>query len=389
MFLPDNVSQFPTTSFLYSIPYLALGGGVLWAIFKWKYNIGLVKSNRTIYNAIFFIFLLFFGLRWHIMSDTIVYYKWYRTMNLTWSDIEDLSVIIEPGFLTLLMLVKTLGLDFSVFVFFNSLIDFFLLYAIVKNYSINIPLTLLLFLAFNGIAFEINLMRNIKAILIFAYSLKYIQQRKFIKFLICQTIGFTFHYSAILFVPMYWICNIRFNMLLLYAVAVMSILVSLLSPNILESTLQSIISQSADDMEKLTRYATEAEGGKINFGTIERLLTLFLVLFVYKKEKSPLFLIFANLFLVFFVSYSFLGFNSIFRDRVPYLFIFSYWFLYPYILMLFNKRIHIFKSFLIALCFLKIMQATNYCGAYYENIMFKTTTIEQRDYLNDKIGSRD
>lgn len=388
MFLPDKLIYFPIESILYSIPYLILGIVSLWGIMKWNYCIGVINSNKRIYNTIFFVFLLFFGLRWHIMTDTIAYNKWFEIIEPSWGFMSDSPIFIEPGFLLMLIGTKALNLGFSSFVFINSLVDLCLLYVCVKKYAINIPLTLLLFLAFNGIAFEINLMRNMKALLIFLYSIQFIQKRNFIKYAICQAIAISFHVSAIIFIPLYWLCNIKYNGILLLVCSIFSVSVYLFFPNMLEGLILSVISVSPEDLEKVSRYASQGNESRLNLGTIERLLTLLFVLLSYNKIKEELFTVFANLYICFFVSYSFLGFNSIFRDRLPYLFIFSYWFLYPYILQFYQKKMPYFKSILILFCFMKIVQATSYCAAYYENILFETTTISEREYLNDKIGER-
>ena len=84
---------------------------------------------------------------------------------------------------------------------------------------------------------------------------------------------------------------------------------------------------------KLNAYLGNSTDTVLSIGTFERLLTLCVGLWVYYKTDNPprLFTIFFNSFLVFYVAYSLFGFNEVFRDRIPYLFIYSYWFLYPYL----------------------------------------------------------
>ena len=100
-----------------------------------------------------------------------------------------------------------------------------------------------------------------------------------------------------------------------------------------------------------------------------------------KKYDSGYMVIFYNSYVLFYILYCLFGFNQVFRDRVPFEFIFSYWFLYPYIYSFYSNKFKFAKPIFIIFFMLKIYTSTNMAAAYYENNIFETTTINQRQKL--------
>lgn len=388
----DNFRTLPIYSFIYTIPYL-----ILWLfVFMIGYDVIVRKKpNETFSNnklvTIFLAFLLFFGLRWHIMTDSIAYYYEYRNISpiLEWNYIESHSQWWDKGFVVFTMITKLISNDFLFFVFVNSLIDFILLFICIKKYSINIPLSCLLFLSFQGILIEINLFRNIKAILLFIYSLSYINKKQFIKFAICNGIGFTLHASALIYFPMYWILRYRYNTKVIIIFSAVLTTLYLLGNNLLKDYVFLIAEgDNGTATSKLLYYATNFESHVFTLGTIERIGTLILSIYVYNKvnKDDNYFKLFFNSYIIFYALYALFGFNEVLVDRIPTLFYFSYWFLYPYIYMYFKNNPVIRKSILIFLI-IKVYMSTNFCTALYENVLFDTSTIYERNILINKILS--
>ena len=112
MFLSSDIHSWPLHSVVYSIPYLLLGliiiligysqvFGDVYEIIKIRFvrqfKKGYIENNRfvrvlslvktshskqlSLWQAtiLFLILLLFFGLRWHILSDTLAYEKEFYT----------------------------------------------------------------------------------------------------------------------------------------------------------------------------------------------------------------------------------------------------------------------------------------------------------------------
>lgn len=385
--LYNNIHLFPEKSFYYSIPYLLIAFITFFLLYNGTK--GYDPNKKKSYIILFVLHLIFWGLRWHIMTDTLAYEVEFYTIKpiFTWTYLEEHSLWWDKGFVLFAMLSKLINPSFQFFIFINTLIDLILFSLCLKKYSTNFAITILAFLAFQGILTEINLLRNIKAILIFIYSIQYIEKRDLKLFIILNFIGYTFHASAIMFFPMYWILNKQYKLKYILILSILATIIYLSELNIVEQLIIQLMPTSGVISNKLTAYLTTSDESKLSIGTIERILTLILAIWVYYKtpNRSTQFTIFFNTFLCFYILYALFGFNLVFRDRIPYLFIFSYWFIYPYLFSFFTKKRHYLKYIFYSLFIMKIYTSTNMCSAYYENIISKELTRSQRSYLNSKV----
>lgn len=378
----NSIYSFPEKSLLYSVPYLllALVSFVLLCKGKKEYN------KKFSYITLIIVHLVFWGLRWHIMSDTLAYEIEFDTINpvFSWKYIETHSWWWDKGFVLFTMIVKLINPSFAFFVFINSLVDILLFSLCLKKYSNYFLISILAFLAFQGILSEVNLLRNMKSILLFLLSIKDIENRRLISFLLINFVGYTFHSSALLFFPMYWILNRHYKFRFIIVISIFITAIYLLGLNPIEQFIIQYLDIYGGELKKLNTYITTySDDIPLSIGTLERLLTLVLVMWTYYKseKRSSQFTIFFNSFICFYILYALFGFNSVFRDRIPYLFIYSYWFIYPYIFVFFVSKKRGLKFAFYFLFFMKIYTSTNICSAYYENIMFKVTSRQQREYL--------
>lgn len=121
------------------------------------------------------------------------------------------------------------------------------------------------------------------------YSISYILKKDLLRFLVLVGLAYLFHKSALIFVPIYFLANLRFTHLNMLVIAVVAILISL-SP-LTEFFMQFIVENT--DNEKIEIYA--AKSGEINvLYLIEALLLIFLLLkfrdTFYKTPKETLLL---------------------------------------------------------------------------------------------------
>ena len=383
----ENIYDFPSRSFFFAIPYLILAMVSFWAL-KGSANYNVKKKGNYIFLILLYLF--FFGLRWHVLSDSLAYEEEYNTIKpiFNWKYIDEHSWWWDKGFVIFTMFTKLVSNDFRFFVFVNTLIDITFFSVCIKRYSSNFLVTILAFLAFQGILTEINLFRNIKAILLFLISVKYIENRKWYYFLALNLLGYTLHSSALLFLPMYWLLRIKIRFKYVAIIIGIFTVIYLFQLNVIENLILQYMPSDGVISNKLTFYLEDSENTILSVGTFERILTLGVSIWVYYKTNNPSlkFTIFFNSFLVFYIAYSIFGFNPVFRDRIPNLFIFSYWFLYPYLFNYAKSRKIYLKYGFYALFFVKIYTSTNICSAYYENILFDNlSTRHEREYLLYKV----
>jgi len=91
-----------------------------------------------------------------------------------------------------------------------SFLCVFILYKLLDHYSFHTS-GLLVFFALNMFAFNLDVIRQGLSILIFLYSIRYIENRNPFKYFKCVLFACCVHYSALITIPFYFILNIKLN----------------------------------------------------------------------------------------------------------------------------------------------------------------------------------
>ena len=155
---------------MYSLPYILY----LVFIFLLSFKCSNVKQRRDVNILIIITYVLFLGLRGYIGSDFKMYYVLYENIPsigqgfFSSAYVNDLEV--ELGYVIYMSIIKTISSDYSFFIFINSLINIYIILLFFKRYSINVALALIVFLEIGGYVFEIDVQRNMKALLLFMLS---------------------------------------------------------------------------------------------------------------------------------------------------------------------------------------------------------------------------
>lgn len=387
----------PTFSYIYSIPYILLFF-IYFLLFLWENRIR--RKNTSIkgirYIAIF-IFIIFFGCRGYIDTDFAVYHPLYEDAPTIFnsngivkyfSDInQDNLTRIEPGFKIFMIILKTCSSDYLFLQFVSSVIDVLFLDYIFKKYSPQYILSFILFFIFSGLIIELNLLRNIKSILLFIISLKYIQERNAIKFFILNGIGLLFHSSAIFYFPLYFFLHKKIPMVFVWIMfiignAIYLIQIKFITPIVI--ALGSLFGETYSLMaEVYSKSDLYNNGYGVTFGFFERLATFILFYSYYNKlddhlQDKKLLNIFYNSFFLYSVSYLFLSEYTVFIDRITALFVFSYWILYAQLYEVLNHRLKtIFATVMLFFGTYKMYKSNNFIIRNYQNILFDNPSISR------------
>lgn len=153
------------------------------------------------------LFTLIFGLRYGVGVDYDNYLRMYDNS----SGYNSFALFLENErfeFSFSLLIYCCHFLNMPVYVFFSliAFIQIFLLYKTFKDEN-NILIYIYATLIFTGICMYsfMNILRHEIAFCIFLYSLQFIRDNKLIKYWICCLLAFSFHHSAILLFPLYFI----------------------------------------------------------------------------------------------------------------------------------------------------------------------------------------
>lgn len=337
------------------------------------------KSIQFLNFLVFSIFLLFFGFRGFIGWDWFNYYPYFSKIK----PINEISLITtnyEIGFEIYTSLIKTISKNYQFFIFISTLIDGILLHFFIKKY---LPKNLYAFafttfIVMEGLVMEVNLMRNFKALLLFLISLQYIEKRNFLKFSIINIMGLAFHWSSLIFFPLYFVIHKKVELRVFIGIFIIGNIIYLAQIEYIKPAISFISKYLGSTVEiKTEAYLNSSLFNKqytISLGYFERIATTFLIMFHYNKliEKSKYNIIFINSFIIFFIFYFYFSEVSIVVSRLGNLFIFSYWILWPQIIdTISNTMKYLIFGILCLFLTSKIHKTTNNDLFRYDNSLFK------------------
>lgn len=119
---------------------------------------------------------------------------------------------MEIGFFALNWVVSRFTSDPTPIFFICSVIFFICVYATVLKESACVPLSIFLIFGMSYIFIFMNAMRQMTAVAILLFSLRYIEERNIVSFGICIALAWLFHASSVIFVVMYWLPYVRLSL---------------------------------------------------------------------------------------------------------------------------------------------------------------------------------
>ena len=176
-----------------------------------------LESKKILKNGLlisFFIIFIFLSLRYNYGNDYMGYYEGFQEINRYVSfDIFDEYIHFEPGWVVLCILFKPIG--FFGLIVFLSFIYCFVMYKLIKEH---VPIKLYWFaivicvFSAGNLLTHLSAMRQALAIVIFIFSLKFIYEKKIILYVASILLASTFHSSALLLLPIYFIQFVNFKL---------------------------------------------------------------------------------------------------------------------------------------------------------------------------------
>ena len=114
---------------------------------------------------------------------------------------------LEKGYRLYNKIVGLFGGSSQAIIFCNSLIIAILLYRLIRRNSPYFGLSIWLYVTLGFFQTEMNMTRNAIAILLCLNATAYIKARKLVKYALLIMLASTFHSTALVFIPLYWIIN--------------------------------------------------------------------------------------------------------------------------------------------------------------------------------------
>lgn len=381
-------------SFSYCIPYVLL----FLFLYMVSFKIGKISycEEMFLFNIknilLFFILLLFFGTRGYINTDFIGYTKYYERMpslieNNFFKTLE--THYYEKGFVFYTGFVKLFARDnYFLFQFINSLIDFIFLQKLFQYFhnKRTVSLAWLCFYIWGALSFSVNLVRNVKALVFFLWSLHCYSKRNFLQFVVWNIVAFLFHSAAIVYIlsipfilkrhrrNTFIILFVLGNICYLFQIRWITFVLYQIS-NVLHLGRLSIL---------LTFYLNSenyASSYGISIGYLERFFISVLVLHYYKKlEQHPFAQLWVNSFFLYILITLYCSELMILITRVALLFMYGYWFVIPMLYREMDRKLKIlFLVFLLLYGTLKLVKGQSRLISKYDSFLSNNMiSLEQR-----------
>lgn len=211
-------------------------------------NISKESRKRTIQSVTCFLILWFVqGLRHESIGidSATSYIPYFKNVYVSWGslfDIKDIFANYEIGYIILNKLFKFfISTDPQLFILVCSFISIAPIAWVIYKYSPNIIFSFWVFSSFQIYHFGFSGIRQAIAIGICTLAYNFIVQKKIPAFIALVLLASTFHTSAILFLPAYWIyhkLNMSPKMLFVYIIAIVFLMFTIKS---VATTLVSLI----------------------------------------------------------------------------------------------------------------------------------------------------
>lgn len=347
----------------YIIGFILLGIGLCELYFE-KF-----EKNKTL-------IILMIGL-WIILSSRgFLGTDWY----FYYPSFMEKTYIYEKGYM---LYTSLIGGIYKSYPFYQSItlgIDFICLYFLFKKYSKYPILTFGIFYCIQGLFMEVELLRNMKAIILFMFSLRFIENKKIIPYMLLNIVGVSFHQSAILYLPLYFILRIKYDRKIILTLFVLGSLIYICNIDILISSLEKISMFLGGNLgNKIDNYIKVIPKNiprGINMFFLERVL-LFIIAYFYEKNNILKNIAFISIYIFLYTSEL-----SIVSVRIGTLFIFITWLLYSRVFDNFKYK-KTTSILILIICVFRLHIGLSYPGNKInyssENLFFKKLNYQKRE----------
>lgn len=265
------------------IPYLSL---IFIIILEGLVYNALKKTNKSKKIFLFVVcieLILFAGFRTtNIGVDTpnylyaLHYYK-KLPINEIFTIPNPWNIDYEIGYMLLTKISAYLQLSDTAFFIVIACLIYIPVTIYIYEESDDIVLSMICYVCFELFVYSLGIFRQMISISILLLAIKYVKKRNIIKFLVIMLIAMSFHYSAIVALPVYFIYNKKFKKIYFCYLLVIEILVLIFG--------RQIVGQLFSVLDKYTHYIGSKYSGTGGGFTLIIILHFLLIigLFMYNK----------------------------------------------------------------------------------------------------------
>lgn len=315
-----------------------------------SFDVGRRLTTKLRYYSVLFLFLVFWliaGLRYETGVDWPGYTLFYKNMDSfvmiftgNFDFLKDKE--FEIGFVLLNSFLKMITDDIQLMFLLIALFTNILLFSSLKIYSKHIFISLMIYFSTLYFVMDMDVIRQCISATIFFYSLIYIANRNIYKFSLAIIIAGSFHQTALLLFPLYYILNKDFkNKYLLVFVGIAFSVFAFQIPwlQFIINHIIGIISPGSFQL-KLSSYSNVNISRNFGIGLIGNLLIFIFCLLKRNKLKiNNMYNLFLNLFIINLIIYYSTWELSMLSSRIRLYFLMSNIVLLTYFIDVFEERL--------------------------------------------------
>lgn len=325
---------------------------VFFSVFDFS-NLNVFKKKILLF-FLSFILILFVGTRLETGDDWGEYTKVFDKIPLVsdlWNDNGMFLLFrMEPGYILFNSVIKSFGGSINEVFLLSSIVVISLFFVFQKRYTLLPFLAVLLYMRYGYMQFNMMFVRQGIAISIFFYSLKYIEDKKIIKYLLINILSSLFHSSLLIVLPLYFVINRRYSNIFLCTVVFISVLLSFFD------WMGAILSFFPPFIQSSLTSYTESDvwggmTGKINIAVAEKFILLLMCLRLREKleQKNISFNLVFNLFVLSIICYYAFFQTYVFQQRTVLIFQLSTIFIISQLFLFFSVKNRMMVLFILNL----------------------------------------
>ncbi len=172
-----------------------------------------VFFKKKDFSWLFFTLLLLcvlVSVRYNVGTDWARYVEHYKEIKPIW-DLHFSDYIIEPLFVTIISLCKSVGLDYQICFFIFAIISIFVLFISFHKIGPYIAVPFLIYYGFHFLSYQMNIVRHGIMTSFIVLSWYYIYKRRIYSYILCISIGAMFQSLALMFMPFYFLLKYKYS----------------------------------------------------------------------------------------------------------------------------------------------------------------------------------
>lgn len=165
------------------------------------------KLKKATFIISCLVLIIVSGLRYRVGTDYLSYVNLYDTNYAN----GEATLTNKPGLYLVGRIASLIYNDYSTWFFLMAIFTIGIYFYVIKKYSINITFSIFLFVFLGSWHGSFNVVKQYAATALILFGFPFLVKRDFIKWCFSCVLAYTFHESAIIMLPLFFLVSTNFN----------------------------------------------------------------------------------------------------------------------------------------------------------------------------------